>query len=686
MKPKLTGSHTNMWSLYVIIALICLGSATTNVQASDYNGNALINVHFDPNTVFTIIDPRDEIELDWSEWSGGIGCGEIEDDRCHEYYNDFPGCQYGGGLDPDIDVVGPESTAPIKIMWVCAVFPDTTCVDVKEVQVSISHVSAQDMLLIDYGVPDDATVGLDREFPDFDTNFIIEFETPRTSHVVPVMWIAVLPNRSGQVFFDTMGIVDSNNEQTFSSFQFTPAAGLGMRGFNPTWPFAIPIERACCTPETGECMISNIADCYAGGGDWQGDQVSCDGNPCPQPPTAACCVEEFCSITIEFECAGDWYADIDSCDPNPCVIPDPIRACCYPDGVCMLMIEKECNGGEWYADEEACEANPCPQPPVRACCFEDGSCELTLLVDCQGDWYAGDEACEPNPCEQPLPLRACCYPDGSCSVETLIDCDEFQGNWYAGDEACEPNPCEQPLPQRVCCFPDGSCSVETLIDCEELEGIWNSDLESCEEANSPCPQPPPSSACCDADGSCLVMTLTDCSLSGGTWYAETGCDSAPCPLPHPCCLPDGSCIMMQDFTCEFNAGIWKAEYNSCDEVLCVQPPEPVAVCCYDATLAHPGSCLILSENECDDVEGTWFTALDNCDGSNPCRLRACCKQNAELVFVCIASMIRFDECEAMDGIWAEQADTCDPNPCGGGGPSAAAPTSWGGIKTLYHRR
>lgn len=638
MKPKLTEINTSMWSLCVILALTCLCSASSKVQAADYNGNALINVHLDPQTSFIVVDPLNDIELDWSEWSGGVDCGDIEDDRCHEYLNDYPSCQFGADLVSDIQLVGPESAAPTKIMWVCAVFPDTTCVDVKRVLFSISHVTTADLLLIDYGVPDDATVTIDRDFPDFETAFDITFDTPRTNHVVPVMWIAVLPNRSGHVFFDPMNIFDSNNNEVLTSSLLTPTAGFGMDGYNPTWPGGLPIERACCNPATGECTISSIADCSAAGSDWMGDETACDPNPCPEPPTAACCEAEFCYVATEYDCGGEWLADVDDCNPNPCII---IRACCFDSGECILLSENACTG-DWYGDDETCDPNPCPQPPEYACCYPDGSCMITLLEDCDGDWYTGDETCDPNPCDQPPPVRVCCYPDGSCTVSTQVDCDASQGDWYGA-------------------------------------------LEDCGAINNPCPLPPSSAACCDADGSCLMLTLTDCSLRGGVWYDQDHCQANPCPSLAPCCLPDGRCFMMRDFTCDYNGGIWKSGYNSCDEVVCIQPPAPTAVCCYDATLEHPGSCLILTVDECDDADGTWFSSLNSCDYGNPCRLRACCKQDDDLMFICVASQVRLDECEALDGIWSERADTCDPDPCAGGGPSAVAPASWGSIKTLFNK-
>ena len=55
--------------------------------------------------------------------------------------------------------------------------------------------------------------------------------------------------------------------------------------------------------------------------------VVCDPNPCPQPPTGACCnpTTGECALTIQTACLAPnvWHAEWTSCTPNQCPQPVP---------------------------------------------------------------------------------------------------------------------------------------------------------------------------------------------------------------------------------------------------------------------------------------------------------------------------------------------------------------------------
>jgi hypothetical protein len=103
-------------------------------------------------------------------------------------------------------------------------------------------------------------------------------------------------------------------------------AGFGRLGFNcpggnicPDVP--PPPTGACCFPDFS-CQILTADECALGGGNYLGDDTTCD--MCPPPPaTGACCVGEVCSVVTAAECdqmGGSYQGDGTDCDPDPCVV------------------------------------------------------------------------------------------------------------------------------------------------------------------------------------------------------------------------------------------------------------------------------------------------------------------------------------------------------------------------------
>lgn len=121
--------------------------------------------------------------------------------------------------------------------------------------------------------------------------------------------------------YDNMRILGARGEWSGSSrqgFMFNPQRGGGSAGGGgPTPP--PPETGACCLD--GDCSITSEALCVAEGGTYQGDDTTCDPNPCPQPATGACCRDESCSIETQEDCESDggiYQGDDTTCDPNPC--------------------------------------------------------------------------------------------------------------------------------------------------------------------------------------------------------------------------------------------------------------------------------------------------------------------------------------------------------------------------------
>ena len=273
-----------------------------------------------------------------------------------------------------------------------------------------------------------------------------------------------------------------------------------------------PATGACCF-EDGTCQVLTADECSGAGGAYEGDDTTCDPNPCPQPPAmGACCFPDgTCLVLTQDDCEGttrhnpprtngdlmsrsgvpgEYQGDDTTCDPNPCPQPPATGACCFEDGSCQVLTADECSGagGAYEGDDTSCNPNPCPQPPgTGACCFEDGSCQVLTADECAaatGSYQGTDTVCEPNPCPQPPATGACCYEDGTCQVLTADDCAAGTGEYQGDDTVCEPNPCPQPPVLGACCFQDGSCQVLNSDECGAAGGDYQGDDTVCDP--NPC--------------------------------------------------------------------------------------------------------------------------------------------------------------------------------------------------------
>jgi hypothetical protein len=118
---------------------------------------------------------------------------------------------------------------------------------------------------------------------------------------------------------------------------------------------------------------------------------------------------------------GDWYSDIDTCDPNPCP-PPPVAACCVGTD-CVLVNENECGilGGEWHPEWVECLPSICheegpPCPPAWLDRFEETTAaflfEVPGIYERRPIIATGPTVVLRDPAEF---LR-----DGNCLIETEI--------------------------------------------------------------------------------------------------------------------------------------------------------------------------------------------------------------------------------------------------------------------------
>jgi hypothetical protein len=95
-------------------------------------------------------------------------------------------------------------------------------------------------------------------------------------------------------------------------------------------------------PQGGACCIEDMCfddvlqeDCESKGGVYQGDDVNCTPELCPETKGACCLEDGVCSVITEEECEaanGNYQGDLVDCSPGLCVVTG---ACCFTDGTCM---------------------------------------------------------------------------------------------------------------------------------------------------------------------------------------------------------------------------------------------------------------------------------------------------------------------------------------------------------------
>jgi hypothetical protein len=121
-----------------------------------------------------------------------------------------------------------------------------------------------------------------------------------------------------------------------------------------------PEEGACCFAD-GSCLVRDSETCWSLGGQYMGNNSSCDPDPC----FGACCFPDgSCQFVIMEECTGSWSGYGWPCEPcNLCGSGD--WACCV-DGGCIITDPYTCcvMGGRSVVGAD-CEPDPCVPTPTR---------------------------------------------------------------------------------------------------------------------------------------------------------------------------------------------------------------------------------------------------------------------------------------------------------------------------------
>jgi hypothetical protein len=199
------------------------------------------------------------------------------------------------------------------------------------------------------------------------------------------------------------------------------------------------VDGACCDPTTGACSITDISQCFGGGGTmgggiWLGPDTDCslcdNGlplGPCclsnggcdtlddatcdmmggtPLGPQAdcgfcsgglldvgSCCLGDMCTETNGPDCdesGGLWLGPAAHCDL--CAEIFLPGACCLEDG-CQLLDEFECvlEGGVWSGPQSKCGV-------CGSCTAADGTCQPATTAGCnrKTDVFVAQSTCAPT--------------------------------------------------------------------------------------------------------------------------------------------------------------------------------------------------------------------------------------------------------------------------------------------------
>ncbi len=181
---------------------------------------------------------------------------------------------------------------------------------------------------------------------------------------------------------------------------------------------------ACCS-ETS-CTITTEAGCD---GDYQGNDTTCSPNPCDGScdhgggpcGSGACCIDGECSILSESDCTdggGNYLGDDSTCDDVDCTQ----GACCF-DTFCEIDTPSDCSdfGGVYQGDGSTCATNPCHSCD---CGFEDflGSQPNTrylvkTYVFSRTSHGGGSPSCDGSQNDTTI-KTVTLHPDGSCVMTT----------------------------------------------------------------------------------------------------------------------------------------------------------------------------------------------------------------------------------------------------------------------------
>lgn len=329
--------------------------------------------------------------------AGGAYCGPLFDD---------PGSCELAGTRTD------RAAGEPAVIWILAAFQPDATPGVSVVYFGIEHALGSggfegwDMCgpAGSIEIPDDG-------WPETGFGNSVAFGTPVTGDTFfPLYWFAASgdPGSSLATAANPQGgyaaFVDDSNPPVLDVIEQFGFVRWQEDGANDC-PVALPLG-ACCLGD-GTCLVVDALTCDEYGGNYQGDLVPCEPNPCPQPRGGCCFDDGHCEIMTLPDCgrfAGMFLGDGTVCDPSPCAQPG--QACCFISGDCSFVTEDICRlaGGTPQGPGTRCDQISCRAPQLGACCLPEAECLVLAESQCLalgGDFYDG-VPCEPLPCFTPV--------------------------------------------------------------------------------------------------------------------------------------------------------------------------------------------------------------------------------------------------------------------------------------------
>ena len=263
--------------LLIAVVLLFLPAVITATADMGVNEGGYLMCHADASIEYDPAYPTVDYYINLFP----AGCPEISPDSCG-YYRMLHDCHYGDELHPTLSNDSPSLFGQTGLGWICAVFPDTTCVELHVVEFGMQFVEGA-VEVFDWG--HDALHAFPHVmWPGNVTGIRMVFDPPKTSHVIPLVWFAARTDAGngrvwvgpypehGQVLFYAYGSDDPQR-----ALRPYPSWGFNLAGSNPSITIH-PFERVCCVGFL--CSIAEEQDCQAMGGIWLGYDIRCDPNPC----------------------------------------------------------------------------------------------------------------------------------------------------------------------------------------------------------------------------------------------------------------------------------------------------------------------------------------------------------------------------------------------------------------------
>jgi hypothetical protein len=179
--------------------------------------------------------------------------------------------------------------------------------------------------ILDFGPCGDGIEIPDGNWPASGSGTAVTWAAAQTDPLVEVYWFAAYGYGPGY----TMEVVAHPTQGGQFADDDVPSniddiAGYGVFGFETAGSAPCPPppggDEACCFQD-GSCQDLDPRDCTAQGGTPQGVGSVCASTNCPPPPaTGACCLSDgSCVVTTQADCQGEYQGDGVPCQPDPCI-------------------------------------------------------------------------------------------------------------------------------------------------------------------------------------------------------------------------------------------------------------------------------------------------------------------------------------------------------------------------------